>query len=367
MRADPLIQAEEAFVAEINRMAGIELVGGPFRSGERSNFGETGFFVIAPATQISTLEQRLSVQTRFSDRTEQSLPNFPIAPSSYTAPADLSGSDRRSIHEALAKFGYGAKRDEVTLFADGSVQTRPVYHLPLIKLTQVDSNRCIALLGAQTWQGIPLYRASFDRIRGQFDLEILRENFVPKRSHELSQRPFPIYSPQTFFADPGLNRADWSKVLEKFARFDLPPVQIIDALGSDSVVTLRADVQLPVLPQSWVLLHREASQWKLRQAVDLRSEFPRPSPWWTFLPLLAETGFQDRYETSTATVPRTHRIAIGQIVQRLRGVGQISSFAALPKESIRVTTTHNGWRGYHLDFASIQNQWRLTGMTEWTE
>ena len=52
--------------------------------------------------------------------------------------------------------------------------------------------------------------------------------------------------------------------------------------------------------------------------------------------------------------------------ERLRAVGQIT-FLAAGNNAIRVRTTHDHWRGYHLEFTRLQNTWRFNSVSEWTE
>ena len=366
--ANPFLEAEQSFLAELNSMDGIALVGGPFHASEQHHFaGESGYFVIAPALVLPTLDQRLSVQTKTFTVTTRSN-TLPIATSPHTHADTLEPKDRRVIQALLARNGLAVRRDEITLFENGAVQLRPVQHLPLLKTFSPETNTCIALLGAQTWQGVPLYRASFDRTRGDFALETLRESFVPRRQHELPLR-VPIFNPQTFFAEPGLAIADWTKLLRNFSRLDLPAIEIIEAATSDRLVTLYADTQRPVLPQYWAKLQKQNGAWQFSQAVEFRAEFPRPGPWWTFLPLLPETKPSIPIDPAAdSAIPVRDQREIISIIQRLRGTGQLTSLAALPHtRTFRARTTHDTWRGYHLDFTRLQNAWRLTSVSEWTE
>ncbi|MGZ8900497.1 MAG: hypothetical protein ACXW3Z_10420, partial [Limisphaerales bacterium] len=187
---------------------------------------------------------------------------------------------------------------------------------------------------------------------------------VPRRRHEVAFRE-PLLTPQTFFAEPGLGRGDWIKLLRNFSSMDLPALQILEGTISDRLVTLYADIERPVLPQFWVKLEKVNAHWQLSQAIEFRAEFPRPGPWWTFLPLLPENAQTDNFPDSF--VPLAVRREITLIVTRLRGVGRIASIEmAEINSSIRVRTLHEDWRGYHLDFRRIDNAWRFTSVTEWS-
>ena len=367
--ANPFAEAESAFLAELNSMEGIALFGGPFHSSEQHHFeGESGYFVLAPDVILPTLDQRLSVQTRIIESFATASNTLPIAASPHARSGPLTTEDRRDIHIVLAQNGFGARRDEITLFDDGAVQSRPVQHLALLKTSSIDSNTCMALLGAQPWQGVPLYRASFDRTRGDFELETLRVSFVPRRRHELPGRE-PIFNPQTFFAEAALAPSDWSKLLRHFSRLDLPAVQILEATATERLITLYADIQRPVLPQYWIKLKKEDARWQVTRAVEFRAEFPRPGTWWTFLPLLPESpaSVSSRQFASSA-ISTGDQKEVTAILHRLRGAGKPATFAVLPHSStLRVRTTHDPWRGYHLDFARLQNSWRITSVSEWTE
>jgi hypothetical protein len=363
--ANPFHEGERSFLQELNSMAGIELAGGPFHVGEQHHFeGEFGYFILTPAIVIPSIDQRLSVQTKFLRPTIRSN-ILPFATSPYTREHSLTPADRREIHTLLAGHGFALRRDEITVMDLNTIQVRPVAHLPLLKIAASTPNTAIALLGAQSWQGIPLYRASFDRTRGDYELETLRENFVPHRRHELPIRP-PILSPQTFFAEPGIARDDWTKLLRNFASIDLPALEILETTMSDRLVTVYADSHQPVLPQFWAKLEKADAHWKLTQAIEFRAEFPRPGAWWTFLPLLPETPAADLFPSSS--VPLSTRREITSIVTRLRGIGHITSLANTENNStIRVRTTHDKWRGYLLDFTRIQNTWRFSSVSEWTD
>ena len=367
---NPFLEAEQSFLHQLNSMSGIELAGGPFQVGEQHHFhGESGYFILAPAIPIPTIDQRLSIQTRIihtSPRTN----SLPIASSPYET--DLPTSDHRQIHSLLAQHGFALRRDEITIL--DTIQFRPVSHLPILKILPAESDpnsqrsapqHCFVLLGAQSWHGIPLYRVSFDRIRGDFELDTLRENFVPRRRHELPLRP-PILSSQTFFAEPGLAAADWTKLLRNFATIDLPALEILDATLSDRTVTLYADTAKPILPQQWVKLEKQNGQWQIIQAVEFRAEFPRPGAWWTFLPLLPESQTPTPDLFPDSDIPLHTRREITTLVQRLRGVGRITSLAA-NDNAIRVRTTHDHWRGYDLEFTRLQDTWRFTSVREWTD
>ena len=362
--ANPFPEAERTFLEELNSMDGIELAGGPFHVGEQHHFeGEFGYFIIAPAVTIPSIDQRLSVQTKLVHATVRSN-SLPVAASNYTRDS-LGPDDRREIELLLAQHGFGQSRDEITALDFSAVQVRAVVHLPLLTMSMPRANTAIALLGAQSWQGIPLYRAAFDRTRGAFELESVRESFFLKRRHEIALRQS-ILSPQTFYAERGLNRADWIKLLQNFSAIDLPAVQIIEATLSDRLVTLYADVQLPVLPQFWVKLEKAGSNWKVSRAVEFRAEFPRPGAWWTFLPLLPEKTAGTNVSDALTPIP-THR-EIESIVSRLRGVGQITSLATSDNNSaVRVRTTHDQWRGFDLEFRRKENVWRFTSVAEWTK
>lgn len=361
--ANPFEQAEQTFLQELNSMAGIELAGGPFHAGEQHHFeGEFGYFILAPAVSLPSIDQRLSVQTKLVHTTIRSN-ELPVASANYTRESSLEGKDLRQIELLLAAHGFGLRRDEITALELNAVQQRGVIHLPLIKIMAPSPTIAIALLGAQSWQGIPLYRAAFDRTRGDFDLEMVRESFFPRRRYELALRE-PIFSSQTFFAEPGIKHSEWSKLLRNFSTLDLRAAQIIEATVSDRIVTLYADSQLPVLPQFWVKLEKAAGVWKLIQAVEFRAEFPRPGAWWTFLPLLPERTAG----ASDSVTPMATRREIESLVARLRGVGQITSFVNVDGDAaIRVRTTLDQWRGYDLEFRRKQNSWRFTSVSEWTE
>ena len=363
--SNPFAEAERTFLQELNSMDGIELAGGPFHAGEQHHFeGEFGYFILAPAVSIPSIDQRLSVQTKLLHASVRSN-SLPIAAWNYTREGSLEPGDRHKIEVLLAQHGFGQSRDQITAFDLSTIQVRPVIHLPLLKMITPTPKTAIALLGAQTWQGIPLYRAAFDRTRGDFELESLRESFFPRRRHEIALRQ-PILSPQTFFAERGLNRADWIKLLRNFSPLDLPAIPIIEAAVSDRLVTLYADIQLPVLPQFWVKLEKAGSNWKLIQAVEFRAEFPRPGAWWTFLPLLPEKAANSVLSESAAPIAAPREVET--IVTHLRGVGQITSLASTNDNSaVRVRTTHDQWRGYDLEFRRKQNSWRFTSVVEWTE
>ena len=363
--ANPFEEAARTFLQELNSMDGIELGGGPFRAGEQHHFeGEFGYFVLAPGLPIPSIDQRLSVQMKVVHATVRSNA-FPVESWNYSRVASLEGADRRKIEELLAEHGFGIRRDEITALDLNAVQLRSVIHLPLLKMIAPTRTTAMALLGAQSWQGIPLYRLAYDRTRGEFELESFRESFFPRRRHEVTVRE-PILSAQTFFAEPGLNHTNWIKLLRNFSAIDLPGIQIVEATVSDRLVTLYADIQLPVLPQFWVKLEKAGSNWKLAQAVEFRAEFPRPGAWWTFLPLLPEKVGKPIHPVSA--VPASALSEVESIVSRLRGVGQITSLASIDDDSaVRVRTTHDQWRGFDLKFRRQQNSWRFTSVVEWTE
>src|SRR5688500_15112592 len=124
LSANPFHEAEQSFLAELNSMPGIELVGGPFHAGEEHHFeGESGYFILAPALAIPTLDQRLSIQTKKIDLTPItiSLANtFPIATPPYVA-SSLAPSDRRQIYTLLAQHGFGSHRDEITILDQNTI------------------------------------------------------------------------------------------------------------------------------------------------------------------------------------------------------------------------------------------------------
>ena len=240
------------------------------------------------------------------------------------------------------------------------------------------TRRAIVLLGTQTWQGIPLYRASFDRTRGDFKLETLRESFISKRRYEIPLRST-LLAPQTFFAQRGLSEGEWAKVLHNFGAIDLPAVEILEATLSEKTVTLYADTERPILPRFWIKLESEPASksqqptnvnhgaWKITQAVEFRAEFPRPGPWWTFLPLLPQPTTPPR-DFPNSEIPLATRREITTLIARLRGIGQLTALTSTnSNKTIQVRTTHDHWRGYDLQFTRLQNTWRLTSVTEWTQ
>jgi hypothetical protein len=111
---------------------------------------------------------------------------------------------------------------------------------------------------------------------------------------------------------------------------------------------------------------KQNGQWQIIQAVEFRAEFPRPGAWWTFLPLLraSQTPTPDLFPDSELPLPT--RREISSLVQRLRGVGRITSHAT-SNNANRVRTTHDHWRGYDLEFTRLQETWRITAVREWTE
>jgi hypothetical protein len=389
LSANPFDEAEQAFLAELNSMSGIELAGGPFHAGEQHHFeGESGYFILAPAVSIPTLDQRLSIQTKRIDptgsasRPRNSTNELPVVASTYQLDPTLSPSDRAEIHQVLAEHGFGGRREEVTVVDLSLVQVRPVIHLPILKVAARRvangdlTTEAIVLLEAQTWQGIPLYRASFDRTRGDFQLETFRESFIPKPRYEVPLRP-PLFAPQTFFAERGLTEKEWAKVLRNFGAIDLPAVEILEGTLSEKTVTLYADSEQPILPRFWVKLETEPASkkhptanldrggWKITQAVEFRAEFPRPGPWWTFLPLLPLPTTPSR-DFPNSEIPQPTRREITTLVSRLRGIGQLTSLTSTNShEIIHARTTHDHWRGYHLEFTRLQNTWRFTSVTEW--
>ena len=390
LSANPFHEAEQSFLAELNSMSGIELAGGPFHAGEQHHFeGESGYFILAPALHIPNLDQRLSIQTKKIDlapatsRPRNSTNELPVVASTCAVDPTLSASDRAEIHRLLAEHGFAGHRDEVTAVDLDLVQVRPVMHLAILKIaaspaTNKNNTTAIALLGVQTWQGIPLYRATFDRTRGDFELDTLRESFIPKRHYEVPQRP-PLLTPQTFFAERGLSAREWTKLLRNFSALDLPAVEILEVTLSEKTVTLYADRERSLLPRFWVKLEREPpsgsqptanrnrGEWKISQAVDFRAEFPRPGPWWTFLPLLPAPATPPR-DFPDSGIPTTTRREITTLVSRLRGIGQLSSLTSTNNhQTIRARTTHEPWRGYDLQFTRLQNTWRLSSVTEWTQ
>jgi hypothetical protein len=80
--------------------------------------------------------------------------------------------------------------------------------------------------------------------------------------------------------------------------------------------------------------------------------------------------FMDRFDSATPGVTIVERRELGLIVQRLRGGGEISRFAAATVgrlRAVRVRTSHNGWRGYDLNFIRAAGGWRLSEFSEWSE
>jgi hypothetical protein len=380
--ADPFSEAQQSFVRELNSIEGIELAGGPFQISEQHHFeGESGYFVLSPAVAIPTLDQRLTVQTRtiqLSTPSTSTTKTLPVATADYAHDFTLPAAERQQIHILLIQHRFGAPRDEITALDLHTIQIRPVLHLPILKLATIPNSTnpssltsnnlpltTIILLGAQSWQGVPLYRASFDRIRGDFELETLRENFFSSGRHMIARRP-PMLAPQTFFAETGLNRDDWRKVLRNFAALDLPALEIIEASLSERLVNLYADAAKPILPQQWVKLERKSDGWRIVQAVEFRAEFPRPGAFWTFLPLLPQpvTPRSDPFPESD--IPLATRRELSTIVTRLRGVGKITALSAT-NQMIHIRTSHDPWRGYDLAFSKRAEHWRLASVNEWTE
>jgi len=391
--ANPFHEAEQSFLSELNSMPGIELAGGPFHAGEQHHFeGESGYFILAPEIPIPTLDQRLSIQTRKIDLSATLSPPsnstniLPVVASAYPLDPTLSASDRHEIHRLLAQHGFALSRDEVTALDPNTIQLRPVLHLPILKIsaTSLPTNHSslttlFVLLGSQTWQGIPLYRASFDRTRGDFDLETLRESFIPKQRFEVPLRP-PLLTAQTFFAERGLTANEWKKILRNFSTIDLSAVEILDATLSERRLTLYADNERPILPQYWVKLEKKPapndqpaaklnnSGWTVSEAVEFRAEFPRPGPWWTFLPLLPAPTTPPPTLFPNSDIPAATRREITTLIARLRGIGQLTTLTSTNNHgTILARTTHDHWRGYHLEFTRLQNTWRFTSVTEWTE
>ncbi|HEX7859509.1 MAG TPA: hypothetical protein VF773_04235 [Verrucomicrobiae bacterium] len=363
-RENPFAEAQQSFVNALNSMDGIELAGGPFRIAEEHAFeGESGYFVLGPKHLIPRLDQRLSVQARkitLNSRTN----SLAIAASAYATDGNARGADRRSIHATLVRQGFANERDEITVFDLGMIQIRRVAHLPILKIEiSNEGESAIVLLGAQTWQGIPLYRVLFDRIRGEFELDTVRESFVTRRRHEVALRA-PSIAPQTFFAEPGLQKADWATLLQNFAVVDLPASQILEATMSERLVTLYVDSERPILPQQWVMLEKLDGSWQIAKAVEFRAEFPRPGAWWTFLPLLPETAGGSRGFQTGSDIPESRQVA--EIVPRLRGVGRLNALRLVGK-NVRVRTIHDEWRGYDLEFAQVGGRWRLNMVSEWTQ
>lgn len=374
----PFAEAEESFLQELNSIAGIELGGGPFHASEQHHFeGESGYFVLSPAVPLPTLDQRLTVQTRAAHTAETHSTNtLPIVTSPYTHDDSISAADRQQIHTLLAEHRFAVRRDEITAFDLNTIQLRTVSHLAILKIVPAScrsssahsraTNHCVfVLLGSQPWQGIPLYRATFDRIRGDFELESLRVNFISRSRYEVPRR-HPFLAAQTFFAEPGLNRADWAKLLRNFALLDLPAVEIVEAAYSDRHVNLYADTDKPILPQQWVKLEKQSGRWTVVQAVEFRAEFPRPGAWWTFLPLLPSPTTPPPDLFPDSEIPSSTRRELITLVSRLRGVGQII-YLASKNDTTLVRTAHDDWRGYDLEFTQIQNSWRFTSVTEWTK
>jgi hypothetical protein len=379
--ASPFLEAEQSFLRELNSTSGIELAGGPFTAGEQHQFGgESGYFVLAPSVSIPTLDQRLSIQTR---RIHLSSPppftnSLPIVAPGASGDEMFTAADRREIFTVLASHGFAKMRDEITAVDFSTVQIRPVLHLPFLKLSaflpatkSADANSqpaiAIALLGAQPWQGIPLYRASFNRHDESFAPRQLAENTAIRPAPQLSIRP-PILAPQTFFAPAGLAPADWRKLLRNLATIDLPAVEILDANVSEGTVTLDLDSERPNIPQQWVKFEKRGGRWQILQAVEFRAEFPRPGAWWTFLPLLPspQTPTPDRFPASS--IPQPVRREIISIVSRLRGAGSIIQVDSTDSGStVFVRTASDLSSGYILVFARQEGAWRFSSVTPWRD
>ena len=175
-----------------------------------------------------------------------------------------------------------------------------------------------------------------------------------------------MLAPQTFFAEPGLNRDDWRKVLRNFAAIELPVLEILEATISDRLVNIYADRAKPVLPQQWVKLEKRGGRWQIVQAVEFRAEFPRPGTFWTFLPLLPKPVTPLSNPFPESEIPSATRNELTTLVARLRGVGQLTTLTTT-NNTILARTAHDPWRGYNLTFARLDNRWRLTSVNEWTE
>jgi hypothetical protein len=252
------------------------------------------------------------------------------------------------------------------------VHIRPVELLPILKLTRPAPDTIIALTSYDAWFGGPLYRAAFSR-GNSFPVESVCEGFAKYQTPEIPLRRLPVCSPQTFFAEPGIKADEWTKLLRTFSTLNLKSCQILGAACTERMVYLQADERGSILPNRWITLKRaepKENSWKVDSAIEYRADFQRPGIWWSFLPLLAPTDFLDRWAFSSTDVTQEERLALGPIVQRLRGVGQIANFSAVTDSStrtIRIQTTHAGRGEYNLDFANLKGTWRLVAVSESTQ
>ena len=374
LSANPFLEAEQSFLQQLNAISGIELGGGPFHTSEHHHFeGESGYFVLGPAVTVPTLDQRLTVQTKklevLSKSTSTNPP--PIAAPLYSHDRSFSTGERDAIFATLAQYGFASMRDEITAFDINSIQIRPVLHLPIVKLsaspspgTNVFDARTNSpptaevLLGAQQWLGMPWYRLYFNHRQG-LNLQTLQNGPISRYATEVPRRQ-PFLPPQSFFAEPGLLREHWQRVLQNFAVLDLPPAEIIEANDSDLSVTLSLDTDRPSLPHQWVKLQKQSGYWKIIHAVEFRAEFPRPAVWWTFLPLLPETQSSTKNLFPASDIPLETRRSITSLVSRLRGVGEIVELDSTDRhQTILVRTSYLPKHSYKLLFTREQNSLRL--------
>jgi hypothetical protein len=205
---------------------------------------------------------------------------------------------------------------------------------------------------------MPLFRLSFDH-RDDFNLGRLRSGPIARLGREMPRR-LPLLTPQTFFAEPGLGRADWRKILNNLAAIEIPSAEIIEASLSDTSVTLSLDIERPSLPQQWVKLEKKDRRWTITQAVEFRAEFPRPAVWWSFLPLLPATDSSARNPFPNSKLPAGIRDSITSLVSRLRGVGEIVELDSTDRnQTILVHTSYLPTHSYKLLFTREQGNWRL--------
>ncbi len=364
----PLLTAEHQFLQQLNSLDGIELVGGPFKVSERYSFGgDAGYFVVLPSVVISGLDQRLTVQTKRLEPIVETLPDVPLGTTSFPSDVYLSRSRRENLLRNLARLGFGSIKDEITVLDNGTIRARQVHYLPIVTVRSVEEQHLAVLLGAQPWQGIPVVKASFDRVRGNFDLERVREGFVPRLPHEIEYRAVPFLPLQTFYSDAELRREDWEKLIGQFSRLGRLPDQIIGAQLSDKNVTLSLDYRSPALPSACVGLREVSDSGEVDWSIELRAEFPRPASWWSFLPLLERPSgpvVAQAAESFKAELRPEEKRALADIALRLRGVGTPISLKS-EGGAVWMKTAFGGWRGYELTFRKIDGQWRLAAFAEW--